>query len=67
MTTIAYCDRTAPHIVREFYRRDTLDLFTRQKKWDRIAEALRELEHVGNIIVYLAKDRKLRRLFARGY
>jgi hypothetical protein len=48
----------------------TVNVYTANKhlpKWERIDKALKELEHTGNIIVYLYKGRKLRRIKVKRY
>lgn len=36
-------------------------------KWVRINKALKELKHTGNIIIYLYKGRKLRKITIKRY
>ena len=36
-------------------------------KWERINKALSELRHTGNIIIYLYKGRKLRKIKTKRY
>ena len=38
-----------------------------QKRHDRIKEAINDLKHTGNIIVYLINGRKYRRLFIKRF
>ena len=38
-----------------------------QSHWNRIAEALQDIKHLGNVNVYLIKGRKYRLLFSKGY
>ena len=37
-----------------------------QKKNDRIIQGMKELEHVGNIVIYLVRGRKFRKIATRG-
>lgn len=38
----------------------------KQKRWERFYEALSELKHTGNIIIYRYEKRKLKRLKFKG-
>ena len=64
METIGFMDRVENKTIRLFYKNDSESLF-RQKKADRIIEAMRELKHTGNIAVYLIKGNKQRFLFCK--
>jgi len=59
MKTIGYLDRTEGKTIKAFYKNEDNTIF-RQKKNDRIQEALRELKCVGRIEIYFLKGNKQR-------
>ena len=65
MKTIGYLDRTEGKIIRAYHI--CKSGYNMQSRNDRIIDALKELEHVGNIEVYLLKGKKQRLLFTKNH
>ena len=64
MKGIGYLDRVENHTIHIYQRQGELPMF-RQKRVDRMIEALNELHSVGNIDVYLLNGNKQRKLFTK--
>jgi hypothetical protein len=57
MKTIAFKDKAGGSLHAYFNAKDP-----RQPRHDRIKEALEDLKHTGNIIIYLVKGNKVRKI-----
>jgi len=66
MKTIAYRDLAGGGFMRYFEKEDSKTLF-RQKKHERIKEALEDLKHTGNVAIYLVSKYKTRFLYKKSF
>ena len=67
MTTIVYRDRAGAPLMAYAPKYPAQRSLFEETRNERIANALEELEHVGNVEIYLYKRGRLRLIARRGY